>query len=348
MEQNTVAVMGAGSWGTAIAIALSTNGHNVRLWVRNKGQAETIMKHKRNEAYLPGIELPENLQVETEAAKALLGADAVILAVPAQQTRFLIKGIKNLIPDDALIISVAKGIEKQTHLRISQLVKEAMGEHPFAVVSGPSHAEEVARFMPTTLVAASTKKVHAEKAQDLFMNEYLRVYTNPDVVGVELAGALKNVIAFGAGIADGIGYGDNARAALITRGLAEIGRLGQAMGASINTFAGLSGIGDLIVTCTSMHSRNRRAGILVGQGLSMEEALNEVGMVVEGVYTAAAAYEVARDLKVDMPITNAIYRVLYEQQDVTAAVRELMTRQRKHEMEEVAITSVLGWSKNLE
>lgn len=345
MERKTVAVMGAGSWGTAIAIVLQTNGHQVRLWMRNKDQAIVMQNDRVNKKYLPDIQLSPDISIESDPGAALQNVDTVILAVPTQQIRDLLRKIGSKIPLDALIINVAKGIEKETHLRISQVVIDEMGQRPYAVVSGPSHAEEVARFMPTTLVAASDQQIYAEQAQDLFMNQYVRVYTNPDVVGVELAGALKNVIAFGAGIADGIGYGDNARAALITRGITEIARLGQAMGASINTFAGLTGIGDLIVTCTSMHSRNRRAGILVGQGLSMEDALGEVGMVVEGVYTAAAAYELAKKYNVDMPITEAIYRVLYQNHNVEEAVQGLMTRHRKHEIEEVANTHDRGWTK---
>ena len=348
MEQKTVAVMGAGSWGTAIAIVLQTNGHRVRLWMRNKDQAITMHNNRVNKKYLPDIQLSEDITIESDPGLALQNADTVIIAVPTQQIRGLIRKVGSKIPPDALMINVAKGIEKETHLRISQVILDEMGERPYVVVSGPSHAEEVARYMPTTLVAASEKQIYAEQAQDLFMNQYVRVYTNPDVIGVELAGALKNVIAFGAGIADGIGYGDNARAALITRGITEIARLGQAMGASINTFAGLTGIGDLIVTCTSMHSRNRRAGILVGKGMSMEEALVEVGMVVEGVYTAAAAYELAKKYKVDMPITEAIYRVLYQNHNVEEAVQGLMTRHRKHEIEEVANTQDQGWTKKEE
>lgn len=348
MERKTVAVMGAGSWGTAIAIVLQTNGHHVRLWMRNKDQAFMMKNDLVNKKYLPDIQLSPDIAIESNPRVALQNADAVVLAVPTQQIRELIRKIGSKIPPNALMINVAKGIEKETHLRISQVFLNEMGDRPYTVVSGPSHAEEVARFMPTTLVAASEHQIYAEQAQDLFMNQYVRVYTNPDVVGVELAGALKNVIAFGAGIADGIGYGDNARAALITRGITEIARLGQAMGASINTFAGLTGIGDLIVTCTSMHSRNRRAGILVGQGMSMEKALVEIGMVVEGVYTAEAAYELAKEYNVDMPITEAIYRVLYENHDVEEAVQGLMTRQRKHEIEEVANATDKGWFKKEE
>jgi glycerol-3-phosphate dehydrogenase (NAD(P)+) len=343
MEQNKIAILGAGSWGTAISTVMQKNGHQVRLWMRNEQQMRNMTKTRKNQKYLPEIELSDEILFDLDMPRVLGGVQAVILAVPTQQLRPLLKEAGRYIPKDALIINVAKGIEKNSYCRISEIVKEELGDRLYTVVSGPSHAEEVALRMPTTLVAASRSQKLAEQAQDLFMNPYLRVYTNPDVVGVELAGALKNVIAFGAGIADGIGYGDNARAALITRGITEIARLGQAMGASLNTFAGLAGIGDLIVTCTSMHSRNRRAGILVGKGKSLDEALEQVGMVVEGVYTASAAYELAKQYGIEIPITSAIYHVLYESQNVAEAVKNLMTRQRKHEMEEVAASHSPEW-----
>lgn len=345
MCREKVAVLGAGSWGTAIATVLQNNGHQVSLWMRNKEQASKISQSRMNLKYLPETMLSDQIIIETDMNRVLDHAQTVVLAVPTQQIRSVLQSWGHFIPSEALIINLAKGIEKSSYCKISEIVSEELGERSYAVVSGPSHAEEVAKRMPTTLVAASRSKKLAERAQDLFMNPYLRVYTNPDVTGVELAGALKNVIAFGAGIADGIGYGDNARAALITRGITEIARLGQAMGASINTFAGLAGIGDLIVTCTSMHSRNRRAGILIGEGKSLDESLNSVGMVVEGVFTASAAYELAKRYAVDMPITSAIYHVIYEQQDVQEAVRELMTRQRKNEMEEVAASAADDWSE---
>ncbi|MDW7671619.1 MAG: NAD(P)H-dependent glycerol-3-phosphate dehydrogenase [Bacillota bacterium] len=343
MKQNKVAILGAGSWGTAISTVMQLNGHQVRLWMRNEQQMRDMIETRKNQKYLPEVLLSEEILFDLDMPRALGGVQAVILAVPTQQVRALLKEARDYIPRDALIINVAKGIEKNSYYRISEIVNEELGNCLYAVVSGPSHAEEVARRMPTTLVAASRSQKLAEQAQDLFMNPFLRVYTNPDVVGVELAGALKNVIAFGAGIADGIGYGDNARAALITRGITEIARLGQAMGASLNTFAGLTGIGDLIVTCTSMHSRNRRAGILIGRGKSLDEALKQVGMVVEGVCTASAAYELAKQHGIDMPITSAIHRVLYESQNVAEAVKNLMTRQRKHEMEEVAASYTPEW-----
>ena len=343
MNPHRIAILGAGSWGTALATVLVQNGHYVTLWMRSEKQKNQINEHQINSKYLPDILLSEKIIPETNAMTALTNADIVILAIPTQQIRSVLKMHKEFIPESSLIINVAKGIEKKTQLTISKIVEEEMGKRDFAVVSGPSHAEEVAMHLPTTLVAASSRRRLAEKAQNILMNKYLRVYTNPDVVGVELAGALKNVIAFGAGIADGIGYGDNAKAALMTRGITEMARLGNAMGASLNTFAGLSGIGDLIVTCTSMHSRNRRAGILVGQGKSLDEALKEVGMVVEGVSTAQAVYELAQKHQVDLPITNAIYEVLYEDQDVQQAVYNLMTRSKKNEMEEVVENQPMEW-----
>ncbi len=344
MNPHHIAILGAGSWGTALASVLVQNGHHVTLWMRSEKQKRQIKENQVNSKYLPDILLSEKIIPETNAMLALTNADIVILAIPTQQIRSVLKMYKEFIPDSALIINVAKGIEKTTHLTISKIVEEEIGKRDFAVVSGPSHAEEVAMRLPTTLVAASSRQKLAEKAQNLLMNKYLRVYTNPDVIGVELAGALKNVIAFGAGIADGIGYGDNAKAALMTRGITEMARLGNTMGASLNTFAGLSGIGDLIVTCTSMHSRNRRAGILVGQGKSLDEALKEVGMVVEGVSTAQAVHELAQKHQVDLPITSAIYEVLYEDQDVQQAVYNLMTRSKKNEMEEVVQDQPLEWN----
>jgi len=344
MNPHHIAILGAGSWGTALASVLVQNGHHVTLWMRSEKQKRQIKENQVNSKYLPDILLSEKIIPETNAMLALTNADIVILAIPTQQIRSVLKMYKEFIPDSALIINVAKGIEKTTHLTISKIVEEEIGKRDFAVVSGPSHAEEVAMRLPTTLVAASSRQKLAEKAQNLLMNKYLRVYTNPDVIGVELAGALKNVIAFGAGIADGIGYGDNAKAALMTRGITEMARLGNTMGASLNTFAGLSGIGDLIVTCTSMHSRNRRAGILVGQGKSLDEALKEVGMVVEGVSTAQAVHELAQKYQVDLPITSAIYEVLYEDQDVQQAVYNLMTRSKKNEMEEVVQDQPLEWN----
>ena len=343
MKPMKVSILGAGSWGTALSTIVNHNGHHTSLWIRSADQAVQMQQERINKKYLPDILIPPRISLENDLEKSLFHAEVVILAVPTQQIRPLLKAAGRFIPEDALLINVAKGIEQGSNYRISEIVGEEIGNRLYAAVSGPSHAEEVALKMPTTLVAASQSKIVAEKAQNLLMNQYLRVYTNPDVIGVELAGALKNVIAFGAGIADGIGHGDNARAALITRGIAEIARLGKEMGASLNTFAGLAGIGDLVVTCTSMHSRNRRAGIMIGQGKNLDETLKAVGMVVEGVLTASAAYELARQYEVDMPITNAIYSVLYEHKHVMEAVQDLMTRDKKHEMEEVAEWQMKQW-----
>ncbi|SMP46743.1 NAD(P)H-dependent glycerol-3-phosphate dehydrogenase [Anoxynatronum buryatiense] len=343
MEPKTITVLGAGSWGTALGTVLHSNGHRTRLWMRSEQQAQEMIEQRTNQRYLPDVQLAREIEMMTDPERALWKTDAVVLAIPTQQVRVALQTVNPYLSPTMLIINVAKGIEKKSYCRISQIVEEEVKGASFAVLSGPSHAEEVARCMPTTLVAAARSKQIAEYTQDLFMNPYLRVYTNPDVVGVELAGALKNVIAFGAGIADGIGYGDNSRAALITRGIAEIARLGKQMGASLNTFAGLAGIGDLIVTCTSMHSRNRRAGILIGQGNSLEETLAAIGMVVEGVFTADAAYELALHHHVEMPITTAIHNLLHCHQPVEQVVRELMTRQRKHEMEEVAAGHMIEW-----
>ncbi|SDY41569.1 NAD(P)H-dependent glycerol-3-phosphate dehydrogenase [Tindallia californiensis] len=343
MNSYQVTILGAGSWGTALATVLNKNGHNVKLWMRNEDQKENILKNRVNHAYLPDVLLSEKICPETNIKKALKNAEVIIIAIPTQQIREVLRENKSLFPENALIINVSKGIEKNTYFTISQIIKEELGSYDFCVVSGPSHAEEVAMKLPTTLVAASSRRILAEKAQNMLMNEYLRVYTNPDVTGVELAGALKNVIAFGAGVIDGIGYGDNAKAALMTRGITEMARLGSVMGSSLNTFAGLSGIGDLIVTCTSMHSRNRRAGILVGQGKSMNEALEEVGMVVEGVSTAQAVYELGKKYQIDLPITSAIYQVLYENKNVEEAVLHLMTRSKKNEMEEIVEYRPVEW-----
>lgn len=342
--KSDVCVVGAGSWGTALAISLAKNGHRVRMWMRNPKQYEEMKKTKENIRYLPGILLPDSIELFHDIQKAVQGANIILLATSSQAVREVVQRMKDAIRSEQIIVNAAKGLENRTLLRISQVVKEELRENPYAVLSGPSHAEEVCRDMPTTLVAASERKDIAEIVQDVFISPKLRVYTNPDVIGVELGGALKNVIALGAGISDGLGFGDNAKAALMTRGIREISRLGQAMGADINTFSGLSGIGDLIVTCTSMHSRNRRCGIQIGKGKSLKEALEAIGMVVEGVTTTKAAYELSKKYDVEMPITAEIYGVLYQNNDVKRAVVNLMMRKRKHEMEEIVNNKdFVGW-----
>lgn len=332
-----ICVLGAGSWGSALALELAKKGYEISMWTKNQEQAESIKLTRENKNYLPGILFPENIGLTTDIEEAIKGSTVIVLAVPSQAIRSICSKIKPFVKDEQILVDVAKGLEKGTGLRLSEVCKEELPNNPYVTLSGPSHAEEVARDIPTTVVVASEDLNVAKKIQDIFMSPEFRVYTNPDIVGVELGGALKNIIAFGAGICDGLGYGDNAKAALMTRGISEIGRLGVAMGANKLTFAGLSGIGDLIVTCTSMHSRNRRAGILIGQGKSLEETLEEVKMVVEGITATDVAHKVAKELNIDMPITNAIYSVLYEGLDPKEVGIALMMRDKTHEMEEVAI-----------
>ncbi len=335
MQNVNIGVIGGGSWGTALAILLLNNGHNVDIWIRDSLQIQHIKESNENKKYLPGIVIPPNLNLTNDISKVIYDKQVIVLAIPSHGVRQILNETKNIINKDQVIVNVAKGIENNTLLRISQIVEEILPYNPYAVLSGPSHAEEVARNMPTTVVSASKDKKVAEYVQDIFMSSYFRVYTNPDVVGVELGGSLKNVIALGAGISDGLGYGDNTKAALMTRGIIEMARLGKKMGANSATFSGLSGIGDLIVTCTSMHSRNRRAGILIGQGKSLGEAIDSVGMVVEGIKTTKSAYELAKREQVAMPITEEIYQVLYEGKNVKNSVNNLMLRDKKPEMEEI-------------
>ncbi|QEK11976.1 NAD(P)H-dependent glycerol-3-phosphate dehydrogenase [Crassaminicella thermophila] len=341
--KSSICVIGAGSWGTALAISLSKKGHNVRLWMRNEEQLLQMKKSRENIKYLPGVILPDNIKLFHNILHAVKDADIILLTISSQAVRETIKKFKEAVHDKQIIVNAAKGLENNTLLRISEVVKEELSQNAFAVLSGPSHAEEVCRDMPTTLVVASDSKSIAEYIQDVFISPKLRVYTNPDVIGVELGGSLKNVIALGAGISDGLGFGDNAKAALMTRGIAEIARLGQAMGADINTFAGLTGIGDLIVTCTSMHSRNRRCGIEIGKGKKLEEAVKSIGMVVEGVVTTEVAYKLSMKYGVEMPITTEIYNILYKNSDAREAVVNLMMRSKTHEIEEVVINKKFNW-----
>ena len=328
-----VCVLGAGSWGTALALVVAKKGYNVSMWTLNEEQCNKINKDKENIDYLPGVVIPDNIVVTTNIEEAVKDGTIIVLAVPSQAIRSVCKQIKPFVKDNQILVDVAKGLEKGTGLRLSDVCNQELPNNKYVVLSGPSHAEEVSRDIPTTVVVSSEDIHIAEIVQDIFMSPKFRVYTNPDVVGVELGGALKNIIAFGAGICDGLGYGDNAKAALMTRGIKEIGRLGVAMGAKASTFSGLSGIGDLIVTCTSMHSRNRRAGILIGQGKTLEETLAEVKMVVEGITATDVAYNVAKELNVEMPITNAIYSVLYDNANPDEVVTELMMRDKTHEVE---------------
>jgi glycerol-3-phosphate dehydrogenase (NAD(P)+) len=334
---NTIAVIGAGSWGTALAVLLAKNGHQVNLWVYEREDYQAIRKERENTRYLPGVPIPSNVDVYSDLKQAVQDRKLILLAVPAQAVRENARNISPFTGENPIIINAAKGLEEKTHKRLSQVIGEEIPHARIVVLSGPSHAEEVGRDIPTTVACSSEDMAAAEQVQDLFMNPSFRVYTNPDLIGVETGGALKNIIALAAGISDGLGYGDNTKAALMTRGVYEIARLGQALGASALTFAGLTGIGDLIVTCTSMHSRNRRAGILIGQGRAVKEALSEIGMVVEGAATCKAAYELAQSLNVEMPITEQLYRILYEGKEAAAAVNELMLRDKTHESEKLEI-----------
>ena len=329
-----IAVVGSGAWGTALAIRLCKNGHDVTMWTYEKDLIPEMESTRRNPR-LPNAVLPDNLKISGDYA-CVAGCKMVVMASPSFPARRVCRSTAPYLDEDAVLVSVTKGLEDGTHLRMSEIVAQETGKEVVAL-TGPSHAEEVALDIPTGLLAACKDQQKAELVQDAFMSDALRVYTSADPVGAELGAALKNVIALCAGITDGLGYGDNTKAMLMTRGLTETARLGVAMGASKETFAGLAGVGDLIVTCTSMHSRNRRAGILIGQGKDAQTAMKEVGAVVEGYYAAKSAYELGKSKGIDMPITAAAYSVLYEGADVRQAVQSLLNRQRKAESEDA------GW-----
>lgn len=331
-----VGIVGAGSFGTAVGILLGNKDYEIKIWDRKKDLINEINTSRENGRYLPGIKVPDSLVGEENIGRAVYNADAIVMAVPSHAVRNICKDLVGVIKEEQILVSLVKGIENGTYKRMSEIMEEFYPNNPIGVLSGPSHAEEVSRNIPTTVTSSSKSKITAEYIQDLFITPEFRVYTNLDIIGVELGGAVKNIIALAAGISDGLGYGDNTKAALMTRGIAEIARLGVALGAQPLTFAGLSGIGDLIVTCTSMHSRNRRAGILIGMGKTVEEALDEVKMVVEGVNTTKSVYELANNINIEMPITNELYKVLYEKKPANDAVLELMLRDKRHEIEEVA------------
>jgi glycerol-3-phosphate dehydrogenase (NAD(P)+) len=326
----TVAVIGAGSWGTAAAKLLAENGHDVAIWDRNLDRLVEMAEKHENSKYLPGVELPD-FSYCPELEMALDGADAAVFGIPAQHFREVLKAAAPYIEPGTILVNLAKGIERGTLKTMSEVAAEIAPHVPYVALSGPSHAEEIARRLPASVTASSDDPEAAKEVQDIFMNDNFRVYTNPDLTGIELGGALKNIIALGAGISDGLGYGDSAKAAMITRGLTEISRLGISLGADPASFAGLSGMGDLIVTCCSQHSRNRRCGLLIGQGMKPEEAVEAVGMVVEGFYTADAAWELAKKQGVEMPITEAICRLIHGELSAEEAVKSLMTRSRKSE-----------------
>ena len=329
-----VGIVGAGSWGTALANLLAEKGISVRVWDLDRGLLDEISLTRENKKYLPGRKIHESVEASDTLKECVKDADFVVTAVPSQHFRSALSSALPDMNDDAIIVNAAKGIELGSLLTLSRVSKEIAPSRQYAILSGPSHAEEVADGMPTTLTIASDDLETAEAVQDIFMAERFRVYTQNDVIGVELGGALKNIIALGAGISDGMGYGDNTKAALMTRGITEMARLGQRMGAKRETFFGLSGIGDLIVTCTSMHSRNRRCGILIGQGISPKDAISGIGMVVEGIPAAEAARELARKYSVEMPITEAICRIVSGEVPPGVALTALMTRDKKHEQEQ--------------
>lgn len=333
-----ITVLGAGSWGTALAIVLSDNGHQVRLWGHRKEHIEEIENTRMNTKYLPNVTLADNISLYYELDEAIDAVQTIVLAVPTKAMREVLQKLTHHLLTPVVFVHVSKGIEPDSLKRISEIIEEEIPAHlrkDIVVLSGPSHAEEVSLRQPTTVTAASRNMKAAEYIQDLFINQYFRVYTNPDIIGVEIGGALKNIIALAAGISDGLGFGDNAKAALITRGLAEIARLGSKMGANPLTFSGLTGIGDLIVTCTSVHSRNWRAGNMLGKGKTLDEVLQSMGMVVEGVRTTKAAYQLAEKFNVKMPITRALYDVLFNEQSAKKAVESLMARVKTHEMEDL-------------
>lgn len=326
-----IAVIGSGSWGCAAAILLANKGYNVFLWSWQQAETDRLNAERENSVVLPGKHFPDNIICSHDMSFCVEGADLIVTVVPSIATRSTAKELAGCVNDGQIIVNLSKGLEDETLLTLSAVYKEEIPNAKIAVMSGPSHAEEVSIGLPTVNVVASENKEVAEFVQDVFNCGFFRVYTADDVIGVELGGAIKNVIALCSGISDGIGYGDNTRAALMTRGIAEIRRLGVAMGAKEETFAGLSGIGDLIVTCTSMHSRNHRAGILLGKGYTLSETLDEVKMVVEGVNTARAAYRLSQKYNVPMPITEQAYKVLFENKNAKEAVYELMSRDLKPE-----------------
>lgn len=328
-----ITVLGSGGWGTALALLLLDNGNDVTLWSFDPKEAQ-VLRETRENPMLKGVPLPDALAITT-AFDTVPDSELVVMATPSFAVRATARNVAPYLREETIVVSVAKGIEKDTAKRLTEIIEEEIaGKCPVVALSGPSHAEEVGRKVPTGCVAASKDMKAAEKVQDVFMNPRFRVYTNTDVTGVELGAALKNVLALCCGISDGMGLGDNTKALLMTRGMTEMARLGVAMGGHKETFAGLSGMGDLIVTCTSMHSRNRRCGILIGQGKPVEEAIKEVGATVEGYFAALSAHQLAKKMGVEMPICASAYAVLYEGQPVELVVEQLMTRSKRREVDE--------------
>lgn len=334
---SVVSIIGAGSWGISLSILLSNNGHQVRVWSRFQDEIESLKRDREHKDKLPGVRIPDSVVLTSDPGVCLEGHDFVVIVVPSQTVRESVRLISTYLKKNDILVLCSKGIEEDTGKRLSQVILEEAPEVRVVALYGPSHAEEVAVGIPTTVVAASPDKEAAMAVQDLFMSPCFRVYTSSDIIGAEIGAALKNVIALCAGISDGLGYGDNSKAALMTRGITEIARLGTAMGANATTFSGLTGIGDLIVTCTSRHSRNWQAGNLIGQGYSPDEAAARVKMVVEGISAAKAAKMLMDQYNISMPICLEAYRILFEGKDCRKAVYDLMTRQKKHESEDT------GW-----
>jgi len=332
-----ISILGAGSWGTALAAVLNKNGHDVTIWSILPEEIEMLKNNHENKAKLPGVILSKKIHFTSDLEESIKGKDILVFAVPSVYVRSTAKMAAPFITSGQIIVDVAKGIEEDTLLTMSEVIKAEIPKADIAVLSGPSHAEEVGREIPTTVVVGAKTFDTAKYIQDAFMNDTFRVYTSPDMIGIEVGGSLKNVIALAAGISDGLGFGDNTKAALMTRGIAEITRLGVAVGGCLETFAGLSGMGDLIVTCTSRHSRNRKAGYLIGKGSTMQQAMDEVKMVVEGVYSAKAALALAKKYEISMPIVEQINAVLFEGKAAKETVIDLLSRSKKTEHE------VLDW-----
>jgi len=330
-----ISVIGSGSWGTAVTVLLANNGNKVKLWSYTKEESEALKQNYENKQFLPNVAIPRTVTFTNDISECAKDADLIVIATPSHTVRQTAKSLSPYVKEGQIIVNISKGFDGENLMRLSEVVLSEIPHALVAVMSGPSHAEEVGIGLPTTNVVAHENIEIAQFIQDIFMAPNFRVYTSGDVIGVELGGSIKNVIALCAGICDGLGYGDNTKAALMTRGISEIIRLGVAMGGKLETFSGLTGIGDLIVTCTSMHSRNRRAGILIGQGKTAEEAQAEVKMVVEGIKTADAAYKLSKKYNVDMPITNEAYAVLFQGKPPKEAVIDLMQRAKKHESEPV-------------
>lgn len=331
-----IMILGTGGFGLSLAAMLKEYGNDVAVWGKFEQELEAIRRDGENKKLLPGIKIDKEIEITSDISKCA-DKEIIIFAVPSFAVRETAKRISEFVNSNQIIVNVGKGFEESTTMRLSEVIEDELANTNIVILSGPSHAEEIARGVPTTIVAASKNRKSAEQIQDLLMNSNLRVYVNDDMIGVELGGALKNIIAVCAGICDGLSLGDNTKAALITRGLAEIARLGEAMGAEAETFVGLTGMGDLIVTCTSMYSRNRRCGILIGQGKSVDEAIAEVGMTVEGINADKAAYKLSRKYNVEMPITNELYKVVTEGKEVKTALLDLMERPKRHENETVWI-----------